>query len=257
MAECSETRTSSAMNENTPVFFKYYGGYDAPGYFYPGFDFNVRELFLNHGGVLATPIIRGGNEFGESWHAQAVQQYRAVSANDLIDIARYLSAQKIGSAKTLIASGTSAGGFLTLAAGLLSPKDFGLLIPISPPTDVLAKVRLDARFGGQIREYGSPTIDLIRTAMLTYSPLELSVDLQTMPQIFLFAGLNDSRVNPLHSVKFAAKMRALGIPTEKFNAEFIKNSGHWLADYKYQDLIGWRTTSDFWIRIYDYLGWTQ
>lgn len=215
---------STVLNENTPALIHIYGGYGKAGDFYPEFDFYFRNLFIDQGGVLISPILRGGNEFGEEWHTQAVQDQRMTSFFDLIDIAQYLSTQKISSAKKIIVTGTSAGGLVTLASGLLAPEIFGLLIPVSPPTDILAKFRLDSRFGGQPLEYGNPHLTNIADYMKKYSPLEQNINLSTLPDILLLAGVNDSRVNFTHSLKMAMKLRKENVSSGKFNSVFIKNS---------------------------------
>jgi len=248
---------TTSINENTPLLFKVYGGYGDSGGFLPVNEHVVRDMFIRHGGILVTAGPRGGNEYGEAWHRQAMGLKRMTTFFDVIDITKYLIAQKISSRNRIILTGTSAGGLVTLASGLLSPETFGLVIPISAPNDVLGKTRLDDRFFNlQKREYGDPDQLGVTEYMKLYSPLEQIADPKTAPQIFLIAGLNDSRVNVEHTLKMTAKLRQVGFADIQMNTLLIKNSGHWILNGTYQNLIGWRAEAVMWDRIYKFLNWS-
>lgn len=247
---------STVLNENTPFLFKVYGGYDDAGGFYPEFNYLIRNLFIKKGGVLVTAALRGGNEFGTSWHTQASELNRMTTFSDLISIANYVINQKWTSKNKIIVTGTSAGGLVTLASGMLSPDSFGLLIPVSPPTDIIGKIRLDSRFfEGQKKEYGDPALPGVVDYMKKYSPLEQDFNPDKLPQILLIAGVNDSRVNSEHSFKMIEKLRENKVSTDKLNVLMINNSGHWLEDIGFQDLIAWRSNSVMWDKIYTFLNW--
>lgn len=247
---------SVKLGPDTPMLMKVYCGYGEPGPYYPAFDFETRRFFLDNGGVLVSVACRGGNQFGEAWHQQATQLNRKTTFTDIIRVSQYLIDQGWTTGKRIVLRGTSAGGLATLAAGFLAPQNFGLLLPVSPPTDIIAKVRLDARFGGQKNEYGDPADSAVASYMATYAPLELDVDPASVPDIFLLAGLNDSRVNITHSFKLTAKLRRIGLLDGQFNIVMVKNSGHWLMAENYQDLIAWRANSLLWERVERYFGWT-
>jgi prolyl oligopeptidase PreP (S9A serine peptidase family) len=247
---------STVLGENTPFLFKVYGGYDESGGFYPQFNYLIRNLFIRKGGVLVTAALRGGNEFGEGWHDQASVLKRMTTFFDLIAISKYVIGQKWTSRSRIIVTGTSAGGLVTLASGMLSPESFGLLVPVSPPTDILGKIRLDSRFYQvQKKEYGDPAFPEVLDYMKKYSPLEQDFTADRLPQILLIAGLNDSRVNPEHSFKLIEKFRENNVGIEKLNVLMINNSGHWLEDIGFQDLIAWRANSVMWDQIYSFLKW--
>jgi len=247
---------STVLNENTPFLFKIYGGYDESGEFYPEFNYFIRNLFIKKGGVFIAPALRGGNEFGTSWHTQASILNRMNTFFDLIAVSNYIIEQKWTSKNKIIVTGTSAGGLVTLASGLISPDSFGLLIPISAPTDIIGKIRLDTRFyEGQKKEYGDPASPDVLNYMKKYSPLEQDINADKLPQILMVTGLNDSRVNPEHSFKMIEKFRENGLSHEKLNVLMLKNSGHWLADIGFQDLIAWRENSVIWNKIYSFLNW--
>lgn len=105
------------------------------------------------------------------------------------------------------------------------------------------------------KEYGDPLITDVIDAMKKYSPLELDLTKDKLPEVFITAGLNDSRVNVLHTLKFVKKLRLHPELDLKWNVLLLKNAGHFVMTLPYQDAIAWRAESVFWSRIYQYLGW--
>jgi prolyl oligopeptidase len=252
------TRLSSTkMDVNTPMLIEVYGGFDKAGKIFPQFNQSVRNLFLNKGGVYATPAIRGGGEFGDAWYKSAAGLNKMVSLNDIIDVSQFLIQNKWTSSSKVIMTGTSNGGFSVTAAALLSPQSFGLVIPVSGVYDILGINRLDPRFArGWWNDYGNPSDPIFAESIKKFSPLE--IDLASVDQLphFLFVnGLNDSRVNSLHSIKMVKKLRLLLGDTEKVNALFLKNAGHWIASQAYEDYIALRENAVVWDFVYKQLGW--
>lgn len=67
-------------------------------------------LWLNRGGALALPIIRGGGERGEAWHRAAMREKRQVSYDDFLAVAQALQTSGFTSAQHLGVFGSSNGG---------------------------------------------------------------------------------------------------------------------------------------------------
>jgi prolyl oligopeptidase PreP (S9A serine peptidase family) len=250
---------STQLIPATPVLMDVYGGFDKAGKIYPRFNGTIRNLFLSKGGVYMAPAIRGGDEFGETWYKAAAGLNKMVSLNDVIDVANYFISQKWTSADKLVTTGTSNGGFTVAAAAFLSPKSFGLVVPVSGVYDLLGINRLDPRFAkGWWTDYGNPDDPQMKDAIKKYSPLEIEMDLgqPSLPHFLFVNGLNDSRVNSLHSIKMIEKLRLSVVDTpEKINALFIKNAGHWIASDIYQDFIALRENAIVWDAIYRQVGW--
>lgn len=248
---------STKLETNTPFLIEVYGGFGKPSKIYPQFNSQVRNLFLNKGGVYATPAIRGGGDYGDNWYKSAAGLNKMVSLNDIIDTTNFLIQSKWTSKDKVIITGTSNGGFSVTAAALLSPESFGLVIPISGVYDILGINRLDSRFArGWWNDYGNPDLPAFAAAIQKFSPLEINLpSLENLPNFLFVNGLNDSRVNPLHSLKMVKKIRLNLGNTDKVHALFLKNAGHWIASQAYEDFIALRENSIMWDYVYRQLGW--
>ncbi len=247
-------RQDTPPSHDTPALIKVYGGFDQVGNFYSKADSDIRDFFIIKGGVLVTPMIRGGDEFGEAWHISAISTNKLTTMEDLIDIANDLTKNNLSQPAKIVITGTSNGGMVVASAGLLSPQSFGLVVPVSGVYDLLGAARLNPSSGGWVGDYGDPSKPEIKDYMMTYAPLEL--DLSKISCSFLFiAGLNDSRVNVIHSLKIMKKIRSTVADSSHFNSLFLKNAGHWIDSTQYEDLIAIREKAVIWSFIYQKLGW--
>jgi prolyl oligopeptidase len=252
------TRLSSTqLNEQTPMLLQVYGGFEMPGYFYPQYSSILRDLFLDKGGVLVGPAIRGGNEYGSAWYKAAIGSKKITSLFDVIDVAKFLSEKKWTSPSRIILTGSSNGGYTAAGAALLEPKAFGLVIPVSGVYDLFALGRLDPLYAKDWAiDYGNPDILSEALAMKSHSPLEIELHPEgPLPHFLFVSGLNDTRVNPLHTLKMVKKLRLVFGESENVNAIFVKNSGHFMSSQYYEDYKALHRNLIVWDFIYQYLGW--
>ncbi|MCB0351549.1 MAG: S9 family peptidase, partial [Bdellovibrionales bacterium] len=251
-------RKDLVKDQSNAVLMDVYGGFATPSHLLPSYDDN-RFQFLKRGGILASPALRGGNEFGSEWHNDGRRNNKPNTYYDLIEASRWLQNQKWAKAKNIIIKGMSNGGLTVSAAALVSLESFGLVISNNGVHDMLRKEVIDAGSSGWSDEYGDSRNVSDREVLRAYSPLELSRNLQTQkeqntnkPHFLILVGASDSRVNPAHSYKFTQSLIDAGFDVQ---TSITKNAGHWGISYPHQDMVAWRFHTVIWSTIYDYLGW--
>jgi prolyl oligopeptidase len=100
-------RKDSKLDGANPTLLNGYGGFNisvAP--FYLG----SYSSFINRGGILVDAGIRGGSEYGERWHEQAMFGRKQTTFDDMIAVAEWLIAQKYTQPSKLAVAGGSNGG---------------------------------------------------------------------------------------------------------------------------------------------------
>jgi len=102
-----------ALNGKNPTYLYAYGGFNIS--LTPGFS-PARMLWLENGGVLAIPNLRGGGEYGEAWHQAGMTPRKQNVFDDFIAAAEYLKTNKYTDYDHLAIAGGSNGGLLVGAA---------------------------------------------------------------------------------------------------------------------------------------------
>lgn len=247
-------RAQMNADGNNPVLFKQYGGFNSPGNLDPVHDPMI-GLFIEKGGIYATPALRGGNEYGPDWHRQAMFNQKHHTMEDLVSAARWMTAHHWTQPSKIIITGGSNGGLTVAATGMLYPDAFGLVIPVAGVHDLLNKEELDPRFGpGWLQEYGDARTPEAREWLKPLSPVELAKQ-GHRPQFLLINGRNDSRVNPEHTYRLTENLLASAGSSSKVRMVSLNNAGHFMTSIRYQDRIAWRVQTIQWSTIYDFLGW--
>jgi prolyl oligopeptidase len=191
-------------------------------YGYGGFGNNETPSFMRNwipwiqrGGVFAVANIRGGGEFGESWHKDGIKEKKQNSFDDFASAGEYLISKKYTSKEHFGILGGSNGGLLVSAVGIQRPDLFGAICSKVPLTDM---VRFH-KFGIGIRwvhEYGNPDIKEELENILKWSPYHNVKENIQYPS-FLFTTANkDTRVDPLHARKMAAMLEGANSNNEVF-----------------------------------------
>ena len=183
-------------------------------------------LTAEHGGIFATAVLRGGEEFGEKWHRAGMLGKKQNVFDDYAACAEQLVAEKITSPEKLAAIGRSNGGLLVAAAITQRPELFRAAISIVPLTDMLRYPRF--RIGKWwITEYGDPEKDEDFKWLYAYSPYHHVKDGTRYPATMISTGESDNRVDPMHARKMAARLEeAQGDPSRPILLRVDTNSGH-------------------------------
>jgi len=191
------------LNGGNPTLLYGYGGFGIS--LTPSFN-ATRLVWLERGGIFAVANIRGGGEYGEAWHRQAIRAHKQVVFDDFISAAEWLIAQGYTSAPKLAIEGASNGGLLIGACLTQRPELFGAALAYVGVMDML---RFD-QFGqgaGWEGDFGSPHDPADFKVLRAYSPYHNVLQGTRFPATLVITGDHDTRVMPAHSFKFAAALQ--------------------------------------------------
>jgi prolyl oligopeptidase len=163
------------------------------------------------GGIFVDTSIRGGGEYGEEWHKSGNLTNKQNGFDDFAACAQYLLDHKYTSTANLGMLGGSNGGLLM---GAMITQHPSLMRAVVSEVGIYDSLRTEFWPNGVFNttEYGSIRNPDQLKALLAYSPYQHVVDGTKYPAILLTAGLNDGRVAPYNSFKFAARLQAAAVP---------------------------------------------
>ena len=183
-------------------------------YGYGGFNISITPRFsstniawLENGGIYAVPNIRGGGEYGESWHLAGTKLNKQNVFDDFISAAEYLIKNKYTSEQFLAIRGVSNGGLLVGATMMQRPDLVKVAIPAVGVLDMLRYHQFTAGAGWSY-DYG--TADESKEMfdyLKKYSPVHAMRDGIEYPSTLVTTSDHDDRVVPAHSYKFIAGLQ--------------------------------------------------
>jgi len=188
-----------------PTMLYGYGGYNISEV--PFFLGGSGRVWLDGHGVLALANLRGGGEYGETWHAQGSLTHKQNVFDDFYACAQYLVQQHWTSAAKLAARGGSNGGLLMGAMMTQHPDEFHAIVSTVGIYDML-RVELDPNGAFNTTEFGTVRNKALFKALYAYSPYHHVQPGTKYPAIFMATGEHDGRVNPMHSRKMIAALQA-------------------------------------------------
>ncbi len=234
-------------NGKTPTLLYGYGGFNIS--LTPVFS-ATRFMILERGGVLAIANLRGGGEYGEDWHRAGMLDKKQNTFDDFIAAAEWLIANKVTDRNHLVIQGGSNGGLLMGAAVTQRPDLFKAVVCQVPLLDMTRFHKfLIARLW--IPEYGNPDDPEQFKWIYAYSPYQKVKEGTAYPAMLLTTAASDSRVDPLHARKMAARMQAATVSAAPILLRQETRAGHGAG--KPRGLILDEQT-DIWSFIYSQLG---
>ncbi len=196
-------RKDLKLDGNNPVLLTAYGGFRigiTPGYY------GYYASFINRGGVVVEPGIRGGDEYGEKWHDNGMLLRKQNCFDDFNACAEWLIRDKYTNPGRIVAEGGSNGGLLMGAIATQRPDLYKAVLCAVPLLDMVRFHKfLIARYW--IPEYGSSDNEADFRNLLSYSPYHHIRQGINLPTMLIRTGANDSRVDPLHAKKFTAALQ--------------------------------------------------
>ncbi|MGE0354269.1 MAG: prolyl oligopeptidase family protein [Gemmatimonadales bacterium] len=197
-------RKGVARDGTAPAYLTGYGGFNIS--LTPVFSRST-FLWLEAGGVLAIPNLRGGGEYGEAWHRAGMLEQKQHTFDDFIAAAEYLISEGYTAPARLAIAGGSNGGLLMGAVLTQRPDLFRAVVIQVPLLDMLRYHQfLIARLW--IPEYGSADDPVQFDWLLAYSPYHHVTPGTRYPAVLLATAESDTRVHPMHARKMAARLQA-------------------------------------------------
>ena len=199
---------------------------------YGGFEVNelpkwnpVFAEWMELGGWFALPNLRGGGEYGESWHQQGMFAKKQNVFDDWFAAAQYLIANKYTSPPRFAIMGRSNGGLLMGASITQRPDLFAAVECGYPLLDMLRYQKFE---DGRLwtTEYGSAEDAGQFEYLLKYSPYQNVKKGTVYPAVFFFTGASDTRVDPLHARKMTALLQADSSSGRPILLHYSVDGGH-------------------------------
>ncbi len=192
------------LDGNNPTLITGYGGYGIN--IEPSFR-GRDAVLLENGFVIAIVNLRGGGEYGETWHTQGNLLNKQNVFDDFASAARHMIDRKFTSSSRLAIEGGSNGGLLMGAVLVQHPALAKAVVSHVGIYDML-RVELSSNGAFNITEFGTVKDPAQFKALAAYSPYHNVKDGVKYPAVLLTTGANDPRVDPMQSRKFAARLQA-------------------------------------------------
>ena len=147
------------------------------------------KLWISRGGVLVLSNIRGGGEYGPSWHKAALQENRQLAYDDFFAISEDLIDRGITTPKKLGAMGRSNGGLL-MGVALTQRPDLYSAIDCGVPLFDMKRYHKLLAGASWIDEFGDPDKPKEWAYISQYSPYHNLARGQPYPKVFFYMNQN-------------------------------------------------------------------
>ena len=205
-----------------PTFLTGYGGFGSC--VTPRFT-AFASFLIEKGFLFAVAALRGGSELGEQWHRAGKRENRQKSFDDFVAAAEWLITEKRSASHRIAIGGGSNAGLLVGAALTQRPDLFRAAICLGPLID-MTRYHLFDFAAGWVDEYGSPEDQDDFRSLLAYSPYHHVSDRATYPAVLLISGDADTRCNPMHARKMAARLQAATSSIHPILLDYKPEWGH-------------------------------
>jgi prolyl oligopeptidase len=187
----------------------------------------VRHVLLEQGFVWAIANLRGGSEYGESWHRGGNLTHKQNVFDDFAAALHFVIDQGYTSPSRLAIEGGSNGGLLMGATLTQHPHLMRVVITHVGIYDML-RTELSSNGTFNISEYGTVKDPEQFRALYAYSPYHNVKDGESYPAVLFLTGANDPRVDPLQSRKMTARLQAANSSSDPIMLRTSANAGHGL-----------------------------
>jgi prolyl oligopeptidase len=197
-------RKGLKLDGQSPTILYGYGGYGIS--LTPGFD-STRRLWFDAGGVYVVANLRGGGEYGETWHKSGNLTQKQHVFDDFIAGAEHLVQRGYTRPARLAVMGGSNGG-LTVGAFFTQRPELARAVVARVGIYDMLRVEEDPNGQFNVTEFGTVKDPEHFKAILAYSPYQHVTNGVSYPAVLFTTGENDGRVNPFQSRKMSARLQA-------------------------------------------------
>jgi prolyl oligopeptidase len=216
-------RRGAPRDGNQPVLLYGYGGFDVS--LTPVYRPSV-EAWLEMGGTYAEANLRGGGEYGETWHEAGALTNKQHVFEDFIAAAEFLVNENYTRRARLGIYGRSNGGLLVGAVLTQRPDLFGAALPAVGVLDMLRYHTASANARQWSSDYGLSENEQQFQALYAYSPVQNVKQGVCYPPTLITTADHDDRVVPWHSYKFAAALQAAQLCPNPILIRIETRAGH-------------------------------
>ena len=206
-------RTANDDDGPRPTLLYGYGGFGNS--LVPAYSAIAGRSWITRGGIYVVANIRGGGEYGPTWHTQSQKAGRHLVYEDFAAVARDLVARGFTTPQQLAAQGGSNGGLLMGVMLTTYPDLFGALICQVPLID-MKRYHLLLAGASWVAEYGDPDNPDEWEFISEYSPYQRLRHDAEYPRLLVTTSTRDDRVHPGHARKLVARLAELGHPVSYY-----------------------------------------
>lgn len=225
---------SDGLSARTPTLIYAYGGFGVPEL--PHYLGSIGRYWLEKGRAFVLANVRGGGEFGPSWHQAAQGPHKHKSVDDLLAVVRDLHRRRLTAPGHTALQGGSNGGLITAAAFVREPENIGALVCEVPLTDMLRYPLLSAG-ASWTDEFGNPQkYEICRGYLSALSPYHNLSDGRRYPPALITTSFSDDRVHPAHTLKFYAKLKNISEKTWLYSSDGGGHTGNGTQEQSAEEL---------------------
>ena len=202
-------RADIELDGSTPTLLYGYGGFEIS--MRPSYSAGTGRMWLERGGAYVLANIRGGGEFGPSWHQAGLKTNRQVIFDDFIAIGEDLIEKGITKPEHLGIMGGSNGGLL-MGVMITQRPDLWNAVVIQVPLLDMLRYHLMLAGASWVDEYGDPEIPEERAFLEKTSPYNTFDAEADYPTPLFVTSTKDDRVHPAHARKMAKLFEDAGKP---------------------------------------------
>ncbi len=201
-----------------------YGGFNAAQT--PRFD-PMAAAWVEEGGLYAMANLRGGSEYGETWHRAGMLGNKQNVFDDFLAAAEFLIEKGYTRPGKLAIRGVSNGGLLVASAFTQRPELFRAVVCGFPDLDMVRFYTFtETNNLPALLEYGEASKPEEFEFLRKYSPYQAVRDGTAYPAVLLTSGDKDTRVSPLQARKMTARLQAATSSGRPVLLRYHPKAGH-------------------------------